>query len=116
MDALFHVDTPPPPPAAPKESDGVSRTRRQREALAAGHHPLSLVLTRPLRLHDGAAPADDAHADGHRCGGCAHRTHAAHNGHRYPKCDIPGRFSNGAATDCRAWWPACVDYQPKEAQ
>jgi hypothetical protein len=111
MDALF--DAPTPAPQA-EESEGVRRTRRQHEHLAAGLHPLTLILTRPLRLHDGAAPADDAQADGHRCGGCAHRTHTSHNGRRYPKCGIPGRISSGAATDCRAWWPACVDYQPKE--
>lgn len=112
MDALFDVT---PQPAPPQESEGQRRTRRQRELLAAGQHPLTLVLSHPLRLHADAAPGGDKRADGLRCGTCSHRTYATSNGRHYPKCTVPGRMSNGAATDCRAWWPACVNHLPQES-
>lgn len=28
--------------------------------------------------------------------------------------DYGPRATHSEATDCRAWWPACTDYQPKE--
>ncbi|MFG3439900.1 hypothetical protein ACGF0J_21855 [Nonomuraea sp. NPDC047897] len=99
-----------PAPTASPESADRARTRRQRELLAAGRHPLTAVLTRPLRLHAEAAPADDRQAPGRRCGGCRFRQTS---GWGFPKCMFGDgiRASRGAATDCRAWWPACVDHQ-----
>jgi len=106
--ALFDVDQPTPPPA--RESDGVRRTKRQAALLAAGQHPLTLALSRPLRLHPEAAPYDDRQAPGRRCGNCAFRQN---NGWGYPKCTFGdgARMSHGAATDVRAFWPACPDHE-----
>lgn len=112
MDALFDLDVPPAPPVE-RESVGVRRTKRQAALLAAGKHPLSSILSRPLRLHPEAAPADDRRAQGRRCGNCAH---LVKNGWGYQKCDIGDgiRASHSEASDVRQWWPACVDHQPKE--
>ncbi|MFC6081036.1 hypothetical protein [Sphaerisporangium aureirubrum] len=107
QDALFGA---PDPISADTESVAVRRTRRQADLLAAGIHPLTLVLTRPLRLHSEAAPADDRKANGRRCGDCHWRQVDAWD---FPKCTLaPTRISRGAATDCRAWWPGCVDHRP----
>lgn len=112
---LFDIDVPPPSEPAPKESAGVRRTKRQAALLAAGKHPLSTVLTRSLRLHAEAAPADDHQAEGRRCGTCQFRQQ---NGWGYPKCTFGNglRASHSEASDCRAWWPACTDHQPHEAR
>jgi hypothetical protein len=83
-------------------------TRRQLETLHGGFHPLTHVNgVRYLKLHVDAPPADDRKAPGPRCGGCAHRL----TGH-YPKCER--YWSNSEQSDCRAWWPACTDFEPKE--
>ncbi|RCG27207.1 hypothetical protein DQ384_26165 [Sphaerisporangium album] len=106
--ALF--DAPEPTPPAPQESDTVRRTRRQAEMLAAGIHPLSALLSVQLRLHPEAAPHDDRTAPGRRCGTCQSR----YLNHRnFPKCRL--RATSSEASDCRAWWPACVDHQPAPA-
>ncbi|MEU8278191.1 hypothetical protein ACFYOK_37510 [Microbispora bryophytorum] len=117
MDTLFDVDVPPTRPA-PKESEGVRRTKRQAALLAAGQHPLSVVLPRPLPLHPEAAPYDDRQAEGRRCGNCAFRTRLSHRAGRYAKCAFGdgARASHGAATDVRAWWSACADHEWKEAR
>lgn len=103
---------------APQLADSLSpeqkRTRRQFALLVAGQHPLSLVMSRPLRLHPDAAPADDRHAEGLRCGGCRFRVLRNHGVRSFAKCSIGGRESQGGGTDCRAWWPACTDFQPPE--
>jgi hypothetical protein len=111
MNALF--EGPEPLPSAPEESAGVRRTKRQQALLEAGRHPLSAVLSRPLRLHAEAAPATDRLASGRRCGTCAH---LQRNGWGYLKCTFGWelRASRGAATDIRRWWPACVDHQTRE--
>jgi hypothetical protein len=79
------------------------RTGKQRQAVALGMHPLTKTKTRP---------------DLGTCGSCALRSLG-----RFPKCtlgaDLPNRkagpyMTRGAATDCRAWWPACDNHQPKE--
>lgn len=110
---LFDMDIPEPPSPAAKESQGRRRTRRQADLLRAGQHPLSTILGRPLPLHAEAAPAGDRRAPGRRCGNCAFRRH---NHHGYPKCTHGdgARASCSDATDCRAWWPACVDHEWKE--
>lgn len=99
------------------------RTLRQREALANGSHPIGLVLRRHLQLHPEAAPYDDLAADGRRCGNCVFRVLVGWHDRTWPKCtfgslageplDRSARASHGGATDVRAWWPACVDHQPR---
>lgn len=113
-DDLALFDGPEPLTPEPKDSPGVSRTKRQAAMLAAGRHPLSAVLTRPLRLHAQAAPADDRRAPGRRCGNCRFRT-KNHRG--FPKCGFGDgvRVSHGEATDCRAFWSGCVDHEWKES-
>lgn len=81
------------------------RTFRQRADITAGRHPLA-----GAPLHE-QAPADAAPGDRSRpftCGTCAHRSPGSGRYH-WPKCDI-GPQSRGAATDVRAWWPACNLY------
>lgn len=104
-------DAPKPEPL--KESPTVRRTWRQAAMLAAGIHPLSAVLSLKLRLHAEAAPYGDHRALGRRCGNCAFRQK---NAWGYPKCVFGRgiRASHGAATDCRAWWPACPNHEWKE--
>jgi hypothetical protein len=88
------------------------RTERQAKALALGYHPLTVALGQSIRLHPNAAPPADRDAPGLRCGGCRHRQPGT-----YPKCSIDNstkkdRRTHGAGTDVRAWFPACVDYEP----
>ncbi|RCG19080.1 hypothetical protein DQ384_38020 [Sphaerisporangium album] len=121
---LFELpDAGPPAPPVPRESATVRRTRRQAEMLGRGIHPLSAVLTVTLRLHPEAPRHDDREAEGRRCGNCVHRELTGRGRRRWPKCLIgwssepyiePPRASHGEATDCRAWWPACVDHQWKD--
>jgi hypothetical protein len=117
---LFHVDEPAP---AETVSADRRRTIRQTEAIKRGQHPLSIALRTPLPLHP------DADARGLRCGSCCFWQVLATQGRSYPKCtygarprsrtvdgrtyhwnDHP-RASHGAGTDCRAWWPACQNYE-----
>lgn len=114
-DDLVLFDGPEPIPPAPKDSDGVSRTKRQAAMLAAGRHPLSAVLSRSLRLHAEAAPHDDRQADGRRCGNCRFRTKNHFND---PKCGFGDgiRASHSQATDCRAFWSGCLDHEWKEPE
>jgi hypothetical protein len=115
-DDLALFDGPEPTSTAPAESEGVRRTKRQTALLAAGQHPLSAVLTRPLRLHPEASPYDDRQADGRRCGNCQFRqAQCSYSGKSYPKCTKGdgSRVSHGGSTDCRSWWPACLDHEWK---
>lgn len=106
--ALFDmtpIAQPEPPPA--DESADRRRTRKQRERIATGLHPLAALLP-GLRLHPDAGrpigPEDPR--TGPVCGSCAHRLVGG-----YPKC---GRMralrSFSAASDCRAWWPGCTEW------
>lgn len=102
---------------ADAESAQRSLTRRQNELLTIGQHPLSLALSRPLRLHAEAAPYDDRAAPGRRCGNCIFRElKGSYTGKSYPKCTKGdgARITHGSATDCRAFWAACVDHEWKE--
>lgn len=104
--SLFPDLLPPGPVPVEELSPDRRRTLRQREAVEAGLHPLT---GQPLR------------AEGGTCGSCALRVLFGHNGRTYPKCSSgatdPKRpatwphYSRGAATDVRAWWPACPDWQ-----
>ncbi|MEV0616133.1 hypothetical protein AB0I81_22660 [Nonomuraea sp. NPDC050404] len=100
----------PAPEPVPEESDHRKLTRRQHRLLDAGLHPLTVVLSGSLRLHEEAAPAKDRQADGRRCGNCAFRQRSAWG---YPKCTFGDgvRATRGTATDVRAFWSACVDHQ-----
>ena len=122
-DTLFHAEPVAAPEPAPKLSDDQRRALRQLNALRAGTHPLGMypkILPGHLPLHPDAAPADDRKAPGLRCGTCLFRELLGHHGRKHPKClfgNTEGRWSrvtHGAATDVRAWWPACRDYQPAE--
>lgn len=106
----------------PKLSADARRTVRQYDAVNAGVHPLNLALRPPIALHREAARAAgpaDRDAAGLRCGTCRFREVIGHHRRAYPKCMFGGppypRATHGAGTDVRRWWPACVDYQPKEA-
>lgn len=104
-EALFDgFDVPADP--APKSTSGERRRQRHDALIAAGLHPLSAHATGgALRLLGGEST----------CGECAHRrqvnTGTARN---FPKCVADGRrrVTRGEATDCRASWPACVDFEP----
>jgi hypothetical protein len=115
-DALFDLPTPANTPEPEKLSPDQRRTRRQAAVLRQGQHPLTLVLSAPLRLHPDAAPADDRKAPGLRCGTCAFREIRHYGPRAWPKCTFGDgvRMSHGAGTDIRAYWPACRDYQPKD--
>lgn len=97
-------------------SAGGRRRVRQAQAVAAGVHPLALVLGAVVVMHaDGNRDATAQQpGPGPHCGGCAHRGSysGAHAG-TFPKCSrfAPGSLSNSGATDCRAWWPACTQHQ-----
>lgn len=72
------------------------RTLRQRRDVDAGVHPLMGGPTRP---------------DLGTCGGCAHRVLSRRGNGTYPKCDKT-TMSGSAASDVRAWWPACPRFEP----
>jgi len=125
VDALFEVPEGAarlPPPAPVRLTPGEKLRERQAGKLARGVHPLSMPTGNPIRLHPGAAPAADRDAAGLRCGSCRFRELLTdyHATHCFPKCVRPGaaggqpRATHSAASDVRAWWPACVDYEPKE--
>lgn len=107
----------------PKSTRGQKRIARQLQALRHGQHPLALnplaVPTGRLKLHPDAADAADRTAPGLRCGTCRLRQAQAGGSRDYPKCAWPDpihvnwpRATHGDGSDVRAWWPACVDYQP----
>jgi hypothetical protein len=104
---------------------------RQAARIATGVHPLALDGA-TIRLHPDAGAAG-----GPTCGTCVHRVLMGGHAKDYPKCvfgttvtPIPPeqqrrhgptrivtqpRVTNGAATDVRAWWPACTDWAATEA-
>lgn len=113
---LFGDDPPDALPPRPKVSPEVRRRERQAECLAHGLHPLTAAAGVPIRLHPEAAPADDRTAAGRRCSTCRFRQLVGWHNHTYPKCAFKNgvRASHGAGTDVRAWWPACVDHEPRD--
>lgn len=83
------------------------RTARQHASVAAGIHPLTKTKARP---------------DLGTCGSCALRSLEFG---RFPKCTLGAQLkthpykagpymTHGAATDCRAWWPACDHHVSKD--
>ena len=108
---LFTID-PLSMPIAPARageqlSAGRRRTLRQRADLEAGRHPLA---GGPLAVGPSLT-----------CGDCRFREVLPYHARSYPKCQWrppgagpsswPPRVSHGSATDVRAWWPACPDYE-----
>lgn len=90
------------------------RTIRQADAITRGVHPLGLVFPR-VRMHpdaDRAVARSDARGLPLTCGTCVFRK-LLHSGDRaYPKCTRKPAFqTHSAATDIRAWWPACTAYE-----
>lgn len=129
--ALFDTDgmyVPPPDPEPPLSSDA-RRTRLQRDRINAGFHPL-LVAVHGANHHTKVHPdaPTDCAPDAPRsrpftCGSCRFRMLFTNGNGVWPKCtygipdqypnlDKSPRTSHGAATDVRAWWPACADYEP----
>lgn len=108
------------------------RVQRQLEAIALAGHPLGLIYT-DVRAHPDAngitATVHNAQSRPIRCGTCVFREPTGYQGRSFPKCswrpedDVPGpngrhrtappRYSHGAGTDIRAWWPGCSDWQGK---
>jgi hypothetical protein len=86
-------------------SAGQRLTLRQKADVANGRHPLMGGPTRP---------------ELGTCGDCVHRVLIGSHSRGWPKCDWGGPsqrgldlMSHSAATDCRAWWPACSNFEPK---
>lgn len=117
---LFAGYEPPDQGSGEVLSAGQRRTRRQQEQVAAGVHPLTGGPIHPLasRHRDRDAPGSDPFT----CGSCIFRVVVRSGAKKYPKCvygmenptdtrtvRLP-RVTSGAASDVRAWWPACPDY------
>ena len=106
------------PPGAVVEREPVEKLspnkRRlilHRRRIAAGLHPLAGVSD-GLRLHPDAPRDKDG--PGPRCGDCVWRMASEHYmGKSFPKCMVHDgiRATRSEASDCRAWWPACVNYE-----
>lgn len=134
--SLFDMDPIPVPVKEPGLSAGRRRTQRQAALVDRGYHPLLAALFGEqisTRVHVNAPPdcAPDApKARPFTCGSCRFRQVIGWNSRTYPKCvfdlwdttqdaavtesrtlDSSPRASHGGATDVRAWWPACRDYE-----
>ena len=73
------------------------RTLRQHQMVEQGIHPLTRQRTMP---------------EWGTCGECRFRKVLSHHGGDFPKCTRdPARLTHSAATDCRAWWPACHQFE-----
>lgn len=136
---LFSVPSRPTlaAPAAdppPKLSADRRRTQRQQQFIDAGHHPLLAAMGfKSSRLHplaDETASRTDRKGLPYTCGSCRFRVLVEYHNKSWPKCmaehwntvqdaaevetrtlDQSARISHGGATDVRAWWPACRDYE-----
>lgn len=103
------------------------RTLRQREDIDAGRHPLTQGPFHPFSISAIASPDTPTGAP-FTCGSCRFRQTVKHHNRSYPKClrdltygghdpatvtlDQVANVSRGEATDVRAWWPACIGYEP----
>lgn len=131
-ETLFDVDSADVLPAlpAPGKSPGVRLTERQAAAIAAGYHPLLLMVYGPKEWAKLHPDAKREYLRGQRsapftCGSCRFRVVDRWHNATYAKCmidvlrtdaqlrtlDESPRASHSAATDVRAGWPACRDYQ-----
>jgi hypothetical protein len=102
---------------------GERMRRRQALRIAHGCHPLSIYgVCIPLHAD---APRDAYRGDPRpypRCGDCQLRQMVGGHAKAFPKClygyqaplvSTAPRYSQSEASDVRAWWPACIDYQPE---
>lgn len=91
---LTLFDAEPHPDPLARLSPDRRRTARQHQQVADGIHPLTQGQARP---------------ELGTCGDCAHRRMRG----AFPKCHAdPARLTHSASTDCRAWWPACGQFEP----
>ena len=99
------------PPEPEQLTAGEKMRRRQAARIVNGYHPLG----EPLRLHpDASRDPEDRTGPGPRCGGCRWRE-LVYGG--IPKClwgEQQVRDTRSETSDVRAWWPACVDFEPRE--
>ncbi len=124
-EGLFDFDPAQVVPPPEKPSPDVRRRLGQYDTMAAGYHPLGEVESAfgGLKLHEQAAPLGDRSATGRRCGNCRFHAVLRYHAKSHPKCLFPGdrgadevdrigppRVTHGAASDARAWWPACTDH------
>lgn len=120
-DALFDVTPTPPDPVEPAErlSADRRRTARQRELISRGHHPLAFLgAARHPDTVGVAFERTDPRGRPLTCGSCAFRRLQFGGARDYPKCirspddapDTAPRATGGAASDVRAWWPACTKW------
>lgn len=110
------------PSEDPTLSPGRRLTLRQAEMIEDGIHPLTRGALHPLasQRRDADAPRDEPFT----CGSCLFRKSEKYHNGTYAKCWLPNpkvgadapqsriydRVTHGAASDVRAWWPACPDY------
>lgn len=105
----------------PPEPENLTPTekfhRRIATRIATGLHPLGKAIP----LH--ADAARERGGPGLKCGDCRYRENLRHHDKSYPKCRLPlmvgerptyPRDTHSDASDVRAWWPACRDFQPHE--
>lgn len=90
--------TPGPRRNARGESPDQARTRRNREAIEKGRHPVAGVAL----LREG----------GHTCGDCSHAMQTSGGARWFWKCDTMPR-TGGPGTDLRVSWPACVRFEER---
>lgn len=115
-DTLFDGYEPEPQPHKdPDLSAGRRLTLRQQADIRAGRHPLTAGLLHPEA--DRGSTKDDGANRPYSCGTCVFRQVLGHHNHAYPKCTAFGDTyqTHSAATDVRAWWPACPSYQREGA-
>lgn len=108
MTVLPGMPEPSPVFEAPKRSVGQRLTERQAKDIKAGIHPLTGSMIHDLA--DTTARRSDPPNLMYRCGSCVHRVLMRHHDYTYPKCDLTV-MTHGAATDVRAWWPACPQWE-----
>lgn len=121
---LFPGYDPPTPEPVENLSADRRRTLRQQQAVSNGQHPLTGGRLHPLAST--FRTSDSPKSDPFTCGSCYFRVVLSYHGGAYPKCvfdprrsadntlDMYARVSHSAATDVRAWWPACPDYSPSD--
>jgi hypothetical protein len=125
-------------PAAEPTTAGQRLRQRQANRIARGLHPLAYGGA-VIRLHpDASRDPTDRTGAGPRCGGCQHRWPVGGHARDYPKCVLgyartplpperirpggpthrvtwPPRATAAEASDVRAWWPACDQYEPRDS-
>jgi hypothetical protein len=73
------------------------------------------TLAQKRKIDRGVHPANGLPIAGSQetCGTCEHITHQRGTAGSYLKCAL-GSMSRGPASDIRAWWPACIAWEPKQ--